>query len=278
MSSTKPNTQRRIAQNMGIMSILGIVMVFSPLLFNIDPMEGGGALILIGLLLALTGFITYFTFSRRAKLVDDIFDKKNVVAHWKVSGSEWGDFAATDVKATSGNAWFLWGLITFFFVIFTGIFWLFTDDADDANFFVLLMASIWAFISLFAFLATAIRNRKRRSQKEGEVIISKNGLWLNGESHIWIGLGVKLNTVGYHTDKRILEFGYSFPARQGRQIVEVRVPVPANAKKELAAVMGFFGISEQKPIVDNISEAFSAEDNSIVDAPDEEADGFEVKM
>jgi hypothetical protein len=279
MTFTKINTQRRAARNMRFMAFFGLFMAISPWLFDINPMDGGGALLMVGILLGLTGLIAYFIFNRRAKLVDDMFEDKNVLAHWRVDGLEWDKFSEEDTKATKTNAWGIWGVITFFFAILIVVFWLFIEDTDDANFFAMLMGGIWLFISIFAFIATSLRTRKRGLEGSGEVIIAKNGLWLNGESHIWKGLASSLDLVQYHANKRILEFGYSFPAQAGRQSVEVRVPVPAKAIKELDAVMAYFGISKQSPLMNPVKEKFSGEDNSFSDEDeDAENSGFEVTM
>ena len=279
MTFTKTNTQRRAARNMRFMAFFGAFMAISPWIFNIDPMDGGGALLMIGILLALTGLIAYFMFSRRAKLVDDMFEDKNVLAHWRVDGLGWDEFSEEDNKATKSNAWAIWGLITFFFAILTGIFWLFIEDPDDANFFVLLMGGIWLFISIFAFIATSLRTRKRSNEQNAEVIIAKDGLWLNGESHIWRGLASSLDGVRYRADKAILEFSYSFPAQVGRQSVEVWVPVPATASKGLDAVLAYFGISKQSPLMNPVKEKFSGESSSFSDGEEDgENSGFEVTM
>lgn len=278
------NTQKKWANAMGIMALLGFGMAILPWVAEIDMMDGGGALFMVGLMLGLTGLITFFMFRNRAKQMDDILNNRKIIARWKVEGMAWDNFAEKDVAALKKNAWATWLLIAFFFVLFTGIFWFMTEDEDDANFFLLLMGGIFAFISLAAWLATQSRASARQKQRSGEVIIADNCLTLNSEFHIWTGFGTRLESVNYYEMDKILEFTYSYIVRGGRQFQELRVPVPEKEEGQLQKVLQHFGISPLAYSPSETTEEEEEEDypesSSFVkeEKKEDNNEGFEVKF
>ncbi len=274
------NTQKKWANAMAIMSLLGFAMFALPWIAEIDPAEGGGALLLVGLLLGITGIITYFMFRRRAKEMDEILNNRNIIARWKVSSLDWGNFAEKDVAALKSSAWATWLTIAFFFVVFTAFFWFITEDAEEANFFLMLMGAVFGFISIFAWLATVSRSKSRLKQNEGEVIIADNCLTLNNEFHAWKGMGNILESVNYYEADRILEFTYSFVSRYGRQFQEVRVPVPSTEEEKLQKVLMHFGIKPMflRPESTELEEMPEQDSSFVEKKKDVESEGFEIKF
>jgi len=237
------NTQKKWANAMGVMALIGLGMAIWPWVGEIDMVEGGGALFMTGLTFGLAGLINFFMFRNQAKQMDDIFNNRKIIARWKVDGLEWANFAKKDVVALKKNAWATWLIITFFFVIITVIFWFTTEDEEDATFFLLLTGGIFAFISLSAWLATQSRARSRQNRRSGEVVIANNCLTLNGELRIWNGLGSKFESVNYYEMDKILEFTYSYMVGRSRQFKELRIPVPEKEAEQLQKVLQHFGVS-----------------------------------
>jgi hypothetical protein len=244
------NIFRKTTKVMTYIGIAGLIMLFSPWLFNIDPMDGGGALIMVGLLLSVTGAITVFLYNKQAKALDEMFAGKDLLAKWELSTEEWEDFFPRAEKAARNQKFVLWIIMTFFFVLFSTIFYFFFEDGDSAQYFLLTMGAIWLFISGLLYF---IVNAKKSSAANREIFIGKKGVYVNGQAHLWKGVGTRLVDVAYLEADDLLKFTYSSPAAYSAQLVEVLVPI-ANRHPNLKKVLEYFGIQASIPQQEEIND------------------------
>jgi hypothetical protein len=83
--------------------------------------------------------------------------------------------------------------------------------------------------------------RKHRLKARAEVRIGEDGLLLGNEFHQWRGWGARLEQCEVDTGHPpFLAFTYSTPAKHGRQINTVRVPIPRNHDDEAAGLVAHF--------------------------------------
>lgn len=234
------NIYRKTSKVMSYIGLAGLAMMFSPWLFNIDMMSGGAAMILVGLLLSLTGAITVVLYRKQAQRLENIFKGKDLLAHWELSEEEWQDFFPKEEEAKRSQKKVLWFIMTFFFILFSSIFFFFFENSEDAFYFLLTMGGLWLFISVLLWVVQA--NTKINPANK-DVYIGKQGLYVNGQAHLWVGVGCRLLSVEYLEQDALLAFSYSSPAAYQSQIIEVLVPIAAKAT-QLKAVLAYFGIEE----------------------------------
>jgi len=74
----------------------------------------------------------------------------------------------------------------------------------------------------------------------GEAYITLEGVYLNGQLHLFTGWGARLEKVTSGEEGRSLSFTYSVPVRDGRSDYTVRVPVPSEKEEEARRVISSF--------------------------------------
>lgn len=74
----------------------------------------------------------------------------------------------------------------------------------------------------------------------GEAYITLEGVYLNGQLHLFTGWGARLEKVTSGEEGRSLSFTYSVPVRDGRSDYTLRVPVPSGKEEEARRVISSF--------------------------------------
>lgn len=231
------NTQRRTAFIWLIVSILGLLAIFITFIFEIDIMDGGGALIFIGLFIFITGIIVSIMYFRRAGVIDKAA-QGNMLAHWRYDTRTWKEFAEEDyTQRKSGNK-ALFILISSICIIVGVIF--FIADPEAGLYVLLAMMGMVVILGVTAILSAVLPYR-RNKKYVGEVYIFNDGLFINGATHIWKGFSARLESVAFSMEsKNCLEFVYSAITRAGRQYYTVLVPIPQGRESEAASIVGYF--------------------------------------
>jgi membrane associated rhomboid family serine protease len=238
-----PNPQVTYGRFSLLSSALGFLMV--AVSFNIDPMKGGGALLMVGLLIGITAFIVYFMFRSRAKALEKIRLAQDILADWTLDAQTWQQLKADQLAEDQGRAKTTLIIIAFFmFLIGGGLMVVTGFDEASVLVFKFLMGFL-AFLALVAWLSWFIPHRRRSRYDTGRVIIAGSGLWINGVFHIWEGFGARIDEVLYNEEENRLSFTYSMPARHSRQYMTVHVPVPADKAEDLAKIENYFGPAEE---------------------------------
>jgi uncharacterized membrane protein (DUF485 family) len=76
--------------------------------------------------------------------------------------------------------------------------------------------------------------------RTGEAYITLEGVYLNGQLHLFTGWGARLEKVTSGEEGRSLSFTYSVPVRGGRSDYVLHVPVPLGKEEEARQVISSF--------------------------------------
>jgi hypothetical protein len=234
-----PNPQWRNANIALFITLIGFVSAVAPFITEIDIMKYGGAMIMIGLLVGITAFITYFIFRKRAKILDEIIQGKDILLHWVFDDATWKKHNEEELanrksqnKATLIMIAVIMVLVTGGLVIATG--------ADEGSLITAgIMVGVFLLVAIAAYVGTYSPYKKAQKHK-GEAILNPQGLWIGGAFHSWKGFGTRLENFSYLPQKATLEIIYSAKARHQRQFFTVRVPVPKGEEARALAVVQFF--------------------------------------
>ncbi|HSW58487.1 MAG TPA: hypothetical protein VLH15_08805 [Dehalococcoidales bacterium] len=216
----------------GVMAA-GILAIFLPSLIGLDGFDGGFALSLLGLFVALIGLITSVIYFRMAAALERITRKENILAHWRFSPEEWKKYTEREHKVDVGGRKGLFIMVAVITVIVGIIFWIAVRDNPLIIFLICL--GIIAITGLTAWL-TGWANYRHNKKNLGEAIVALDGVVLNRRLHLWKGIGNRLESITYEGYRRQLpqiSITYSSPGRHSRNVYTARVPVPPG-QEELA--------------------------------------------
>lgn len=231
------NTQRRAAFIWIFIAFAGVFMVFMPAIFDIDIMNGGGALIFFGIFVFISGIIVSIMFFRRSKIFDNAL-RGEVLVRWNYDTDTWKRFVQQDYEFRKGKSKSLFILISSICFVVGLIFFILDPEA---GFYVFLtMLGMIVILAITAYLSAVVPYRRNKS-RVGEVIIFSDGIYINGATHIWKGFTVRLESVSYSIDsENCVEFIYSAVTRTGRECYTVLVPIPQGREKEAVYIVGYF--------------------------------------
>lgn len=227
----KDNPERRIANNLWIITAAAVVGIFAPSVFGMDGFSGGFAISFIAFFIAISGIIAALVYMNRAKALDRLFKDENLLAHWSYTADEWRQYTETDYKADSKGKWSLFYVVAVISLAVGLIFLIFAGEGGVFVFFVMLgLIALIAFVAWFSARHAYNQNRK----SVGEAFISREGVFLNRQFHTWKGLAANLDSVAIIEEKgqSLVAFTYSMPSRVGMEERTVRVPVPVGKEEE----------------------------------------------
>jgi hypothetical protein len=208
-----------------IFGIISTALFITPSLAEIDGMDGGFAMIAIGVFLLIVGIITVVVFARMGKIYKSMSNFESILANWHINQAEYAIFAAYDVNENSKNLRFTrWMVIIITFIV--GIFCAILGM--ELDFVIIFCLSLSVFIWLVSFLA--ILNQKRKLHKsEADIILAKDGGIINGTLHPWSKMNNLLESsaiIEIAPNLFVIEITYSFPNRGGRAETTARFPIP----------------------------------------------------
>ena len=230
------NTQmRRVWISLGV-GVAGFLAVASVPLFDIDISRGGGAMIMVGLLIGLTGLIVALLFVKFARVLGRMIRGEGILAHWSYDPAFWTTFLAKEEREVKGE---LRGL----FIIVASLCGLVFVSVLIAD----VQAAMWVGAALAVTLALCALGAWHRvrclrgdvaSGSAPEVLIGREGVWQNGDFYTWAFPGARLESVGKtQRSGYVLEINFSSPAKNGRQYTTIHIPVPPGRDAEAASVL-----------------------------------------
>ncbi|HPN67028.1 MAG TPA: hypothetical protein PLZ62_00010 [bacterium] len=221
-----------LANGVGLM---GIIMFFAPIIWPIDMYDGGGAMIFIGIFLAICGPIISLLFWHRMRVFDELKDETKLIVRWQYDQYLWESFVQEEISFRAGEQKWMQLVVLFFCVVIGGIFWL--ADPEPGRWVLLVLLGINILIALIVWLNNrAVTGWKNSRQVECR--INDNGLIINNQLHVWRGWGARLENVRDSRNKiHLLEITYSTPSRYSRQYYTIRIPIPTAAEKNLPTVL-----------------------------------------
>ena len=245
------NPLRRTALVWTGIIVLGIIVIFIPGIIGLDGFDGGFALWLLGGLIAITGIVAAIIYNGLANTLDGILKEENLLARWTYSPEEWQTYTEKEHAEDNAARKGLFLLIAVISVIVGVMLWIVKRDNPLVILFTIL--GIIAVVGLTAYL-TASSNYRRNRKYLGEAYITRDGVYLNRQLHIWKGIGTHLNEVVYEDANRsqpIIRFEYCAPGIQGRAYVPyfytARVPVPRGEEEKAKQIVAEISTAHISP-------------------------------
>lgn len=224
MDSHQPNPPRTTANVWWAITILSLLSISIPWIFDIK-MNSGGVIIVIGCaFLALIGLIIASLYMIRAKKLNRIFQGDKLMAHWTYSSDEWQQYAEVEYQRQKDSNRKLFMMVSIVAIVCVLGFWIFNNSSGAIAFFAVLgVIALIGFISWFV----TYYNYKQNKNIHGQVYLTSDAVYINRQLHDLKGFGSKLEKTELKEDLQpYIEFTYSVPTRHGRQNQEVRVPIP----------------------------------------------------
>ncbi len=175
------NSQSRIVRG-SLWVTLGAVILILLTIPEESPLHNMFALTLIGILIGLTGLITAWIFSLRAKKLDTLISGENVVAAWQLSDAEKSAYAGYLFSFERNKNLGILGITTFLIVVIFGLFILFIDEGKGAM--ALVALGLILLLALFA-LGMPVYYRQRNLGGDGIILIGRKFAYVNGFFHNW---------------------------------------------------------------------------------------------
>ena len=225
------------------MVLIGAAMVAAPFLGPdyFSTWNGGQfAMALLGMVIGPSAFISSFLFRRRRLVRDAIFDDSKVLVKWTYAESEWKSYTEEDYLRETAGKWALFRVVAIICAVIGG--GVAVADWKGGGPVVLgVLLGLCAVIAVVVRLTTSAQRKHRLANHAGQVRIGEEGLWLAGELHVWKGWGARMERCGVIAGQPpCIEFVYSTPAKNQRQINSVRVPIPTGFDAEAAGVVAHF--------------------------------------
>ncbi len=222
--------------------VLGTLMVAGPFLFPDSFKWNGGqyAMAMVGLLIALSSFISVFFFRTRRKGREELSGSDaKLLAKWTYSPGEWQAFIGEDFEREKALKWSLFKIVASLCLGIGALFFIFDPRGGGPWVFAVMLGIV--LIIVVVILIGTRATKKARSGMAPEVRISENGLLLGKELHLWKGWRARLEgcTIEKGTPP-VVEFIYSTPAKNQRQINSVRVPAPQGRDMEVVELVAHF--------------------------------------
>jgi hypothetical protein len=227
------NPARRTRNIWALITLLALLGFFAPFLLDADGLEGGFAISLVCFFVAITGLIVVVMYRGRAKTLDSILSGSELLAHWTYSPETWKNYTEIDFRKDTHAKWSLYRRVIVLTVVVCFISGLIYQDA-----WAVMIGTSLGIGGLLAVVVLLTSNNSRRQNRRclGEAYLSRKGIYLNRQLHIWHGWGGKLESAIYNEPERLLEVTYSLPARTGRNEFTVRVPVPDGEYARASAI------------------------------------------
>jgi len=200
-------------------------------------MDGGFAMSFISGFLVIMSLIVILIYRSRAKQLDKILSGEGRIAVWTYSPGEWMRFIAEDFEAEKKAKRFLFFLISAIAVVIGIILLIVVKDV----LILFISLGIIPLVAVPAFLAPRMRYKKLL-KSEAKALIAEKGIIVGKMFHLWVNLGASLDEVKINSESEpdMIEFTYSMPTRNGRDVQVARVPVPKGKREEATKIGEYF--------------------------------------
>jgi hypothetical protein len=238
MTEKRPvNPPRRTAIVWVCITAISVLGIFNTTLFGIDGFDGGYALTFVSIFIFIMGIIIMAIYFKRASALDEMFQSKNLLAHWTYSEHEWRAYAERENREQVEINRSMFILISAIALIVGVLFVIAVPDSLIST--TITIGGLIIIIGFTAFFVTWYRRAQNR-KRIGEVYINRDGAYINRELHTWKSLGGKLEGASLNDKflgQSILNFEYSAPSRNGRDYYTARIPVPLGKEPEAREIL-----------------------------------------
>ncbi len=196
------------------------------------------ALAFVSFAMFITAIIVGLVYGGRARKLDRMLAGEGLLVHWTYSPDEWRQYAEKEYQAEKSAKRTLFFIISGF-ALLAGIIALIANP-EAGKWVLAVMLALIAIIGLLAWF-TSWYDHRQNLKYLGEAYISKDGVYLNKQLHLWNQLGAYLGSVEYVEETPpLLVFSYFMPTRTGLEERDVRVPVPHDQKAKANEVLRMF--------------------------------------
>jgi hypothetical protein len=242
------NRRTKVAIVWLFVSIVSFIIMLLPFLFEdvkaFDFFEGvGGAMVMIGALLGLTGIITsvlYFRMGKREARITG--DAGGQLARWEYTDEEWRAFANLQYRERIKDNKAIWLTIAVISLICIVPLWFMIQDLV---FIILFIAGLMAFLSIFIVLPPLVQ-RGRILRSPHLAVISDNGVEVGKELALFDFKISWLDSLDIGDD--VLTFTYSaIAAPTVVQTYPFRVPVKKGREADIDRIVAHYAGLEKPP-------------------------------
>lgn len=223
-----------------IITLIGLAMIYYPLVSEMDGFNGGFALVFGGIIVTLTFIISSSIFFVQGLSLAKAIESTDTFARWSYSKDEWKKYYELEYKRDKQDKRVIFYIASGFSVLFAVLFLLLVEEPWGAVYAAVGIILLTGFLQWFAPWLTYKRNQKY----SGVALISQRGIYLNG---IWYPnkrFG-KIESVVFIDNKKTLSFKWSQFAMfggkiPGRNYFTIRVPVPAGEEIAAQKILEYF--------------------------------------
>jgi len=198
------NGQKRNLNICYFLSLIGLLMAFSPKIFNITSMDKRGALTFLGGAIAIMTFVIgRLIFRARVKVLQSIIEGEHIIAYWKYSKAEWKHHVKEKYEETKGA---YKGMFIFLMVLSTIIFLPFIIASKGNPIMIMVLVALLTACGIAAMISAA---SSKKVVSNAFVIISRDGVLINNSLHLWKGFGLRFKGAEYcKEDSSIILINY----------------------------------------------------------------------
>ncbi|MDO9255728.1 MAG: zinc ribbon domain-containing protein [Bacteroidales bacterium] len=231
------NSQRQIVNLWLILLAVFIFCIFLPSIIGLDGFDGGFAMSFTSGFMVIMSLVVIFIYRSRAKQLGKILKGEGRIAVWNYSQDEWIRFIAADFEDEKKSKKMLFFIVAVIAVV-VGII-LMISLKDVLALFIAL--GIIPIVAIPAFWAPRARFNKLKNS-EPKALISEKGVIVGKMFHLWVNLGASLDKVmlSIEENPEMIEFTYSMPTRNGRDVQVARVPVPKGKHYDAEKIIDYF--------------------------------------
>lgn len=231
-----PSRRQRIARVWFFIATGGIILMLFPFvaenLISFD--DGGGALMVLGFLIFVTGLVSGFVYRNLGKAEQAILsDPGSVLASWDLDQAEWNSEVRKIFQARKmemAGTWRLLLIASLFAWIPAAIF---TEPLWATGIIVVLLI----FLFLFSQAVPHVQ-RRRLLSSGGRIVISRKGILRGLEFNPFGIAGTEFEEIGWDGEK--LRFVYSSISRTGSQDHEIIITVPLRERERVPVILSAF--------------------------------------
>lgn len=230
-------------------ALVAIVLIFLPGWIGMDGMDGGYALSLIALWLALSAAVVAWYFWGRAAQIERMLAGQELLAHWTYTPSEWQAYADAEQDEQIQENRSMWLFMAVMCVLVGVVFWLIDREA---GFYVLLfMLALTLLLGVVAFGLPRLR-RQRQAGKTGAAWFAPTAVFFDGVFYpvksrlMWLN-GVDFQEASGNSPAN-LSFQITHFVKSGVQNRTLRIPVPSGHRDEAVALVAQYNTDSPKPL------------------------------
>ncbi len=206
--------------------LTGIIIFFVPILLGKGGQSTGVAVSGLGVFIAILGLILLILYLRLSRVVGNLVKNDNLLARWQYPSPGQTAEPAEEGHSFDRRKRRMWIAASVLLIILGAIFW---AAFSEYSLIIILVVLLLIVISGLPFLLSSGEPAGSLDIPPREVIISLDGVYIDGHTHIWKGIGTRLESAVLEEregSQPQIVFNYSAPARSGRDLYSARVPVP----------------------------------------------------